>query len=71
MALTKRERIKLALLNEYFSRAEEPIFNGADDPELNWQERIDSTAFHHIEYAIDFMSRQEERARLLVKQAQP
>lgn len=69
MALTKKERIKLALLREYFSRAVELTFNGTDDPELNWPERIAATPFHLIEYAIDFMTRREEMARLEAKQA--
>jgi len=68
MALTKRERIKLALLHEYFSKAVEPTFNGEADPELNWAERIAATPFHIIEYAIDYMSRREEMARLEAKQ---
>lgn len=68
MALTKRERIKMNLLREYFSKAVEPVFNGADDPELNWAERLAATPLHGIEYAIDYMSRREELARLEAKQ---
>lgn len=67
MALTKRERIQMRLLQEYFSRAIEPVFNGADDPEANWRERIDAAPIHHIEYAIDYMSRWERLQNLLAR----